>query len=496
VVSGRRIEQEQEYEVRTGAVRVLIGDCREKLRELPAKSVQCVVTSPPYWGLRDYGTGTWEGGDEKCEHVLIAAERLPWANKVSGPNGASVKNGDAKNWTKTRGGRCAKCGAVKVDRQIGQEATPAEYVATMVAVFREVWRVLRDDGVVWLNLGDSYASGGGHSDAGVKERREDIGAGERPGHEYRGFRVKGHRGKRGKHQGKHAWAGEAVADEAAVTPNRLPIEGLKAKDLVGIPWRVAFALQEAGWWLRSEVIWAKPNPMPESVRDRPTKAHEQVFLLTKGERYFYDRVAIEEASTERPAGNVNVPKGAKAYAHGAKEHRTKAGLLAYAQRTRDNFRRGTGKYAENGKPGAKPQHREGEPSDYALGVRNKRSVWTMATRPYRGAHFAVMPAALVEPCVRAGTSAFGACVVCGKPWVRLVERGEPDLAHRRACGGTGADGTYDGVATKDFESAGAQDASAVKARILEGMRVKRTAGWRAGCGCLAVRRWGSGRSAK
>jgi len=272
--------------------RIIHGDCIEGLRTLPDASVHCCCTSPPYWGLRDYN----------C------------------------------------------------DGQIGLESTPEAYVARMVEVFREVRRVLREDGTLWLNLGDSYATGAGL-------------VGNCPGGGAQGARWKG----------------------AATSPNRLPINGLKPKDLVGIPWRVAFALQADGWWLRQDIIWHKPNPMPESVRDRCTKAHEYVFLLTKSERYYFDSCAISEQASGRSPGNKKPTKAGRA---GGEKLRLSANL-----------------------------HDIG-----AAEKRNRRSVWTVTTKPYKGAHFATMPPDLVEPCVLAGTSEEGCCPRCGSPWERITER--------------------------------------------------------------------------
>jgi len=264
--------------------RILTGDCFEVLRTLPADSVQCCVTSPPYWGLRDYG----------------------------------------------------------VEGQIGLERTPEEYVARMVEVFREVRRVLRPDGILWLNLGDSYCStdkwgGGGNT-------------------------------------GKHSVATDGTVPSWAVRTKKAAIPGLKPKDLVGIPWRVAFALQADGWWLRADVIWSKPNPMPESVRDRPTKAHEYVFLFAKSEGYFYDADAIREQH--------KTPHKHRATKHG---HNAMRGQESIRPR---------GNMEAVGDPAARY---------YAHGGRNRRSVWTISTKPFNGAHFATMPWDLVEPCILAGS---------------------------------------------------------------------------------------------
>ena len=252
---------------------ILLGDARERLADVEAGSVRTCVTSPPYWGLRDYGH----------------------------------------------------------DGQLGLESTPDEYVARMVDVFRAVRRTLADDGTLWLNLGDSYATGAGK-------------VGHHPG---------------GGAQGA-SWKG------ATTSPNRLPIEGLKPKDLVGIPWRVAFALQADGWWLRQDIIWHKPNPMPESVTDRCTKSHEYVFLLSKSARYFYDADAVAEPLVIGAGAKRNISPAHKG-----------------AASTRNDG------------------DRTGVVND---GTRNKRSVWTVATQPFKGAHFAVMPTALAEPCVLAGSA--------------------------------------------------------------------------------------------
>ena len=275
--------------------------CQADARYIPLadQSVQCVVTSPPYWGLRDYGLSplTWDDG---------------WSGSL------------------------------------GLEPTPDLYVQHLVGIFREVRRVLRDDGTIWLNLGDSYTS------IGRSERKESpgVGATQAMGKIAREI----HWQPGGGHN--FSWA--------------LPAFGtfLKPKDLVGIPWRVAFALQADGWYLRSDIIWAKPNPMPESIRDRPTKAHEYLFLLSKSGRYYYDAAASSE-----PA----MPKHAGLYKHdfsGSKEGQEAVMPCGYTIRPKG--------------------HRE-----YS-GRRNRRTVWTIATQPYRGAHFATFPEKLVEPCILAG----------------------------------------------------------------------------------------------
>jgi DNA modification methylase len=257
---------------------ILVGDVRERLADIPDGSVRCCVTSPPYWGLRDYGH----------------------------------------------------------DGQIGLEQTPDEYIAEMVAVFREVRRVLADDGTLWLNIGDSYASD-----------------------------TKGSGGP-----GSSSTLGGTKAEKNGQRMTTIRVQhNLKPKDLVGIPWRVAFALQADGWWLRQDIIWHKPNPMPESVTDRCTKAHEYVFLLTKSARYYYDANAVAEKSIH--PGDTR------------------------------HLRTDTRKTAEPMSIDNGSRRRTGNPTGE---TRNRRSVWSIATKPFTGAHFAVMPEALAEPCILAGSA--------------------------------------------------------------------------------------------
>ena len=303
-------------------------------RALPLRdgSVQCVVTSPPYWGLRDYGTATWEGGDAACDHLGEPFRTKAHINQNCG-TGMDVKNGESRQ---PFGAHCRKCGAKRIDRQIGLEPTPEAYVASMVEVFREVWRVLKDDGVLWLNLGDSYHNVRTSRGGGVPTNTV-------------------HRG--GKREGT----------EDFTRMNRAHRQnGLKEKDLVGIPWRVAFALQSDGWYLRQDIIWSKPNPMPESVTDRCTKAHEYLFLLTKSARYYWDAEAMREpanpANYRANASMRDVPPG-----------QTRQGRL--------------------------DTHRH----EVSCNTRNRRSVWSIATKPYAGAHFATMPPDLVKPCILAST---------------------------------------------------------------------------------------------
>ena len=254
---------------------VLIGDCVEQMRNLDDESVNTCVTSPPYFGLRDYG----------------------------------------------------------VDGQIGLEDTPEAYVKRLVEVFREVRRVLRNDGTLWLNLGDSYGSFGGNTYTGFNQRWNGTGG-----------------------------AGSKQDATLIGVTGRKVDTGLRVKNLIGIPWRVAFALQADGWYLRQDIIWNKPNPMPESVRDRCTKAHEYLFLLSKEPRYYFDIEAIKEPASKGNAGS--------------------------------NF--------NTGKTGTHQMGRSSHKMRNDAGTRNRRSVWTVTTKPYKGAHFATFPPDLIKPCVLAG----------------------------------------------------------------------------------------------
>jgi len=263
---------------------IIVRDCLEALCKLPDESVHCVVTSPPYWGLRDYG----------------------------------------------------------INGQLGLESSFQDYLATMVKVFREVRRVLRKDGTLWLNMGDSYVHGVPGGGSVFDNGRTD---------------------------GRIFYEGDKARGRTKISTF---INGLKSKDLCGIPWRLAFALQADGWYLRSDIIWHKPNPMPESVTDRPTKAHEYLFLMSKSERYFYDSDAIREAYNE-------------------------ASLSRYKYKFQGST--SPGRRQPNNKDERYKQKRDGEPNGMG---RNKRTVWTIPTAPFPEAHFATFPPALVEPCILAG----------------------------------------------------------------------------------------------
>ena len=310
-------------------------------RSIPLKdqTVQCVVTSPPYWGLRNYGLEplVWnDPGGCKHEWGKETRKKQPFQRDHASDGSFGETRGveasrQGMAFEASQGTFCSHCSAWR--GSLGHEPTPDLYVQHLVEIFREVRRTLRDDGTVWLNLGDSYAAN-------------------------RSYQVPSTKGGP-----KHSRA------QGAQSSNSVP-PGLKPKDLCGIPWRVAFALQADGWWLRSDIIWAKRNPMPESIRDRPTRSHEYIFLLTKSGRYYYDCEAIKEPNVTYHDGNF----------FGGKNKHTGYGT-----------RQASGRLYLR-KPG-----------------RNKRSVWryegdlwTGGTQPYKGVHFATFPEALVEPCVLAG----------------------------------------------------------------------------------------------
>ena len=491
-----------------GGVSIYHGDCRKVLPQLPEKSAHCCVTSPPYWGLRDYGTAKWEGGDPKCDH-----KPPDEAGKTTKPSA-----GQREHAGRFSGPTCYKCGACRVDGQIGLEETLDEFVAKMVEVFRAVWRVLRDDGTLWLNLGDRYNAynhNRGPAAGANKNHHEIIPAADRglataslkpkdllgmPWSVAKALQQPYYTGRIARERDR-VWLAAMIDAEGTicgathkrkddgrirtavhvnVTNSNIPLldecariwsvsrkehNPHRAGHLGGLPiWRwiphnvnekaalirelypyfVAKKKQamlawnffemskdakrlgkstvaqevrdkrkwimeamsklnhaesvdvppwiqepppcfEPGWYLRSDVIWKKPNPMPESVTDRPTKAHEYLFLLTKRPRYYYDAEAVRVAASE-PLGE-----------------RAPAGIQHKRSHLQDMTASTLG-------------------SNYGLGGRNLRDVWTIPTKSYPGAHFATFPPKLIEPCIKAGTSAEGCCPECGAPWVRATEK--------------------------------------------------------------------------
>lgn len=272
------------------------GNCIDVLKTFKDKSINCCITSPPYYGLRDYGTGIWVGGNSNCNHKILLSEHTP----------------------KNNNSLCHKCGAKRIDSQIGLEKTPNEYIANLVNVFHEVKRILTDDGVLWINIGDTYN--------GNKKGNTEI---------YKNKNVS----KNNSNIDKKIW------------------KECKPKDLIGIPWMLAFALRDDGWYLRQDIIWDKPNAMPEPVKDRCVKSHEYIFLLSKNKKYYFDYKSIKE-----PAKSSDT--------RSSKDSRSETKISTINDKT--------GEY------------------------RNKRDVWHVNTKPLKEAHFAAFPDTLIEPCVVAG----------------------------------------------------------------------------------------------
>jgi site-specific DNA-methyltransferase (cytosine-N4-specific) len=325
--------------------KVYWGDCRESLRQMKEEGikVQMCVTSPPYYGLRDYGTGTWIGGKQDCQHEKIS---------ISNNRNFIEEGGRGSNKKSISFGDCIHCGAERKDLQIGLEETPQQFINNLVEVFAGVWDILADNGTLWVNLGDSYAGSNGN--------------------------------------GQH----EQSFGQSKYTPFESPTSGkklgIKPKNLLGMPWRLAFALQDFGWYLRQDIIWHKPNPMPESVKDRCTKSHEYIFLLSKKPHYYFDHKAIQEPSIygadDRAGRNDSRRDTGMNHIAPKKDKRTGEGRIAYE-----------GKRTDNNTSGGQ------ESFVHIEEMRNKRDVWTVNTKPYSGSHFAVFPTELIEPCILAGS---------------------------------------------------------------------------------------------
>ncbi len=570
---------------------------------LADKCVHTVVTSPPYYGLRDYGTAKWIGGNSECDHKpdIKPRDERPRNNLTGGLDYMKAKDPVYRDI-------CGKCGAIRQDSQLGLEPTPDEYVANLVQVFREVWRVLRDDGVVFLNLGDSYFSSGqrgqSYDSCGISKpdcqgrdyllkslcdvrkdadrfRNSDIPHYHAPKQvrelclktlEYMGElidrfpNVDSFYQKQNEqfltstldHLRSQDLAGERLLSFLESTPDvsfqqpqdRYLLLGslwvflsglrsligdvqecvhklgdfqaptadslnniyavflsdfhngykymvyacysvfesyqhyttpsqLKVKDLIGIPWMLAFALRADGWYLRQDIIWAKPNPMPESVKDRCTKSHEYIFLLSKSAKYYYDNEAIMEVATGYD---------------GRKDTRFKGSVKNY-----DGVMPG-GKpqtFAQNGherwqyknlQPDGQQPHTmhlnrlEGE--EYLSPVRNKRDVWFVSTKPYKGAHYATFNPELITPCILAGAPET-CCAECGAPYKRVTTVVGKQVTESMRIAGCNDAGEYNGHATKDFESAKAQNASDTKRRILESMSQVKDYSFEPTCSCNA-----------
>ena len=318
------------------------GNCIDVIKTLENNSIDCVVSSPPYFGLRDYGTETWQGGDLNCSHSYGRKTRGGFT-KLQKRNKGSFGDDAIKI-----GEHCKLCGAKRIDEQFGLEKTYQDYLTNTVKVFETFRPKLKDTATIWWNVGDSYSN---HKDC--KSIGQTLAKGT--------TREKAHEIEKGKSHTRNS--------------KLLKASGLKDKDLMMIPNRVAIALQDAGWYIRSEIIWHKPNPMPESVKDRPTSCHEKIWLITKNKKYYYDADAIKEPTTEatkqrmKSGWNGNQKKD---YASGEEQNH----LSNYF---------GSDKSKEN-----------------ALKGRNKRNVWKITTKPFKEAHFATFPKDLIEPCILAG----------------------------------------------------------------------------------------------
>lgn len=442
-------------------VKILHGDCRDELRALEENSVHMFCTSPPYYGLRDYKIPpTIWGGDPTCRHDWGDEEDVVRTGgtgastlmmdgrreEVRGPNQA--RRVEASTVRTSQGCFCRHCGCWR--GVLGLEPGWALYIQHVVEVFREVRRVLRRDGTLWLNIGDSYASatakgnsgygtsglsnggayqeevprpavsasstlrGNGHTGGGPKlhslERpwsaRPELGATSMK--RTRAYRDGSHAGKhsamtgrKGSNRAQRGDGNEGIPFGPMSQPNRTPQDGFKPKDRMMIPARVAIALCDDGWWLRDEIIWRKPNPMPSSAEDRTTPAHEMLYMLSKSQRYFYDNVAIAE-----PASLLTNPRGTILVS-------PKSAPNDSIVRAKESWHASTGNLVE---------------------TRNKRSVWDIATFSFPEAHFATFPPDLVEPCVLAGTSARGCCAVCRTPWARVTSEVETGATQKMPAG--------------------------------------------------------------
>lgn len=438
-------------------VKIMIGDALEKLKELPDKSVHCVCTSPPYFHQRDYSKCQCSKGAYLSEESVPANERDTQA--VGGPTKKNYRHGKADP-------NCPICKGTGIiegmkDHQLGLEKSPEEYVEKLVEVFREVKRVLRDDGTLWIVIGDSYATM-----SGGMEQLKRLGT-DTPQY------------------GAISYAEGYVG----VSQDGKQGNDLKHKDLMGIPWRTAFALQapyrkcltcgteahdsrwgkvrdktgtthficpeclairvhkisEEGWYLRSEIIWSKPNPMPESVTDRPTKSHEQIFFFTKSSSYHYDQEAIREVYNYDGRRDTMM-KGSKKY----------ASSLFSDQTTQTVHERGHERWPSSG--------------------RNARSVWEIATEPYQDAHFAVFSRELPERCIKAGSSERGCCSKCGAPWERIVE------TERTFESGSGRAGHIPSGKSGPFLQGGGETIDIRRGPVT----ATTTTGWQPTCGCYTV----------
>lgn len=322
---------------------LLHGNCLTRLKDIPDETVDTIVTSPPYYALRDYGTGHWEGGDPNCNHVANPNKTKEQGNSLFNENRPSRQETHYKGYYKSV---CPLCGAVRIDEQIGLEETPEEYIEKLVAVFHEAKRALKEDGTLWVNIGDSYwGSGSRWFDLTEKfSEKSEI--------------QKGSKGTIDLHN-----VPKLVGDA----------NGFKNKDLIGIPWMLAFALRADGWYLRQDIIWAKTNCMPESVKDRCTKSHEYIFLLSKQPQYYFDADAIKT-----PCSDVTVNRASYGWD------------------------------CDSPSAGADGIHTEKMGNRFAPeSGANKRDVWIVSNsggyKDDNGAHYATYPEELIQPCILAGS---------------------------------------------------------------------------------------------
>ncbi len=369
------------------------GNCIEIMRAMPPNSVQCVITSPPYWGLRKYKGNQdqiW-GGDKDCQHIFTLENRQT-GQKHWNQGGQVIPNEDrvVHNGGIIQVGFCSLCGAWK--GAFGLEPTPELYVQHTVEILREIRRVLRKDGTVFWNIGDSYVSGRGRWSSVAQ-----------------------------------TISGKQSEEQINCRPDQIGHPFLKDKDMALIPFRVAIAAQEDGWYVRSVIIWNKPNPMPESVKDRPTESHEYILLLTKSARYYWDMEAVRE----KYEGEVN---------HDLRD------------KSSEKYE-GTNLFSEGGR------------DYYSNGGRNLRSVWTFPTHGYPEAHFATFPEALPERCIKAGTSEKGCCSKCGAPYERIVEDKTLNRTRQSGIGQDSAIGTMGRAGEVETQTLGWQPSCKCNAGI-------------------------------
>ena len=400
--------------------KILCGDALEQLKTIPSESVDMCVTSPPYYALRDYGTGHWEGGDPNCDHQAAIYSRPNLTPRKQTTSVGTLIEKHKKV--------CTACGAVYIDDQIGLEDTPEAYIQKLVDVFHEVRRVLKSDGTLWVNIGDSYCNSNGYARASAEYQR--------PGRN------------------------DAPANDRDLT--HLHSIGYKTKDLIGIPWLLAFALRADGWYLRQDIIWAKPNPMPESITDRCTKSHEYIFLFSKSPKYYFDYKAIQEKS--KWADDKRKDQGRIAYEgkrtnggteHGAQqsfvtitESRRRSVWEANEEETTVPIRFGGSKYGDNDDPHyATKSGNEWQPqtADNGEMLRNKRDVWQVSTQAITEAHFATFPEKLIEPCILAGSRRGGVVL---DPFFGSGTTGRVATAHSREYIGIELNPEYIEIANK------------------------------------------------